>query len=306
MIPFFSIIIPTYNRASFIAKTIDSVIQQSYTDWELIIIDDGSTDDTKDIVEGFKEGRISYIWQENQERSAARNKGINASKGEWICFLDSDDLYKKNHLETFYNCINTDNNNEPKMYLTRTEILNNGITNIHPSIDNNSPNVLKEIWNKFILMNNVCVHTSILQNNKFDVKFNLWEDTHLWLRIASQYKVHQLETITTIQIVHEESSVQELFNNVNIENSSKEIEAINDLFDQHNHIISKYLTDKDKREYISRKYNMYLYLSRQKKLLLTSLQIWTKAFLNSPSFYLIAEFPKIFINSMGIGVYAKK
>ena len=192
------------------------------------------------------------------------------------------------------------------MYLTRSEILNNGITNIHPSIDNNSPNVLKEIWNKFILMNNVCVHTSILQNNKFDVKFNLWEDTHLWLRIASQYKVHQLETITTIQIVHEESSVQELFNNVNIENSSKEIEAINDLFDQHNHIISKYLTDKDKREYISRKYNMYLYLSRQKKLLLTSLQIWTKAFLNSPSFYLIAEFPKIFINSMGIGVYAKK
>jgi glycosyltransferase involved in cell wall biosynthesis len=89
--PFFSIILPTYNRASFISKAIESVIDQLYNKWELIILDDGSTDNTKEIVLSFNDDRIRYIYQENKERSAARNNGIRNAKGEYICFLDSDD-----------------------------------------------------------------------------------------------------------------------------------------------------------------------------------------------------------------------
>ncbi len=96
--PFFSIIIPTYNRAYCIGNAIQSVVDQIFTDWELIIIDDGSTDNTKSVVESFNDERINYYWQENQERSAARNNGIKMSKGEWICFQDSDDEYLNNHL----------------------------------------------------------------------------------------------------------------------------------------------------------------------------------------------------------------
>ena len=99
----FSIIIPTYNREKFLPKAIESVINQSHNNWELIIVDDGSTDNTKSLIEDYqkKENRIKYIFQENSERSVARNNGIKNAKGDWICFLDSDDLYHETHLEVF-------------------------------------------------------------------------------------------------------------------------------------------------------------------------------------------------------------
>lgn len=86
----FSVIIPTYNRASMLPKAIESVLAQTYPNWELIIVDDGSTDNTKELVANFieKDGRIKYIYQENAERSAARNNGIKNAKGEYICFLE--------------------------------------------------------------------------------------------------------------------------------------------------------------------------------------------------------------------------
>ena len=94
---------PTYNRSELISRAIDSVINQSYENWELIIIDDGSTDNTYETVNKFilSEKRIKYFFQKNQERSAARNNGIRNSNGNWICFLDSDDIFHKTHLEKF-------------------------------------------------------------------------------------------------------------------------------------------------------------------------------------------------------------
>src|ERR1051325_3991500 len=85
--PFFSVIIPTYNRADFIRKPIDSVLAQKFSSWELIIVDDGSTDNTGQVVKSFTDSRIHYVYQSNQERSAARNTGIKNSKGQYICFL---------------------------------------------------------------------------------------------------------------------------------------------------------------------------------------------------------------------------
>ena len=104
MRPFFSIIIPTYNRGHVLGKTIQSVINQNFNDWELIVVDDGSTDNTKNIINDFSknDSRIRYIYQDNQERSAARNNGIENSNGKYICFLDSDDEYLQHHLSTFY------------------------------------------------------------------------------------------------------------------------------------------------------------------------------------------------------------
>ena len=88
---FFSVIIPTYNRAGLIGKAIDSVLAQTFADWELLIIDDGSTDNTRQIVEAYTDRRVKYIYQENAERSAARNNGVAQAAGKYICFLDSDD-----------------------------------------------------------------------------------------------------------------------------------------------------------------------------------------------------------------------
>ena len=95
----FSIIIPTYNREKFIVKTIQSVLSQTYTNFELIIVDDGSTDNTEKFVRNVKDNRIKFFKKENKERGAARNYGTNKAKGDYITFLDSDDLLYSKYLE---------------------------------------------------------------------------------------------------------------------------------------------------------------------------------------------------------------
>src|SRR5438874_5127 len=93
----FSVIIPTYNRASFVTKAVDSVLRQTFTDYEIIVVDDGSTDTTTQALEQY--GRaITIIHQLNNGVSAARNAGIRRATGRWIAFLDSDDEWKENYL----------------------------------------------------------------------------------------------------------------------------------------------------------------------------------------------------------------
>lgn len=95
-----SIITPTYNCGCFIAETIDSVLAQTYANWELLIVDDCSTDNTKEIVAGYNDPRISYHCLLNNSGAAvARNVGLKMAKGRWIAFLDSDDLWLPQKLE---------------------------------------------------------------------------------------------------------------------------------------------------------------------------------------------------------------
>ena len=97
-----SVIIPTYNRASLIAKTMDSVLAQTCTDYEVIIIDDGSHDNTAEVLHPYltsHRGRIHYHWQENQGKSVALNRALAQARGEFIAFLDSDDLWHPEKLE---------------------------------------------------------------------------------------------------------------------------------------------------------------------------------------------------------------
>lgn len=89
--PLTTIIIPTYNRSGFITKAVESCINQTYDNIEIIIIDDGSTDDTKEVINDMDYGIIEYIWQANAGVSAARNTGIKNSSGDFVLFLDSDD-----------------------------------------------------------------------------------------------------------------------------------------------------------------------------------------------------------------------
>jgi len=96
-----SVIMPVFNAGQFIAEAVDSVIKQTFNRWELIIVNDGSTDDTRSIAEKYvaADARIKLITQENKKLSAARNTGITAAKGEWIAFLDADDFWVPEKLE---------------------------------------------------------------------------------------------------------------------------------------------------------------------------------------------------------------
>ena len=92
--PFFSVIIPTYNCAKKLSWTLDSVTSQSFRDFEVLVMDDGSTDNTKVVVESFHDPRIHYAWAPNSGGPATpRNRGIKAASADWICFLDADDIW---------------------------------------------------------------------------------------------------------------------------------------------------------------------------------------------------------------------
>jgi len=97
--PKVSVIIPTYNYGQYIDKSIDSVLSQTYTDFEIIVIDDGSTDNTRTIVETKYRDKVKYIYQENRGAPAARNQGLREAKGDFIVFLDADDWFAPENLE---------------------------------------------------------------------------------------------------------------------------------------------------------------------------------------------------------------
>lgn len=99
MNPKVSVVIPTYNRATKVPKAIESVLAQTFKDVEVIVVDDGSSDDTQKVLTGAFGHRIRYCPQTNQGASIARNKGIEQARGEWIAFLDSDDHWEEDKLE---------------------------------------------------------------------------------------------------------------------------------------------------------------------------------------------------------------
>ena len=92
-----SVIIPTYNRAQVVGEAIDSVLSQTYNDLELIVVDDGSQDETRSVVSSYN-SQVTYLHQEHQGVSAARNRGIELARGKYLSFLDSDDLWLKEKL----------------------------------------------------------------------------------------------------------------------------------------------------------------------------------------------------------------
>jgi len=209
MSPFFSIIIPTYNRGSMLPKAIESVLNQDCNDWELIVVDDGSTDSTKNIIENLCENdhRIKYVYQDNQERSAARNKGIENSIGKYVCFLDSDDEYLPFHLATFQKEIK--NKNLPKaLFFSSLIIFKNGIDIGHPiGILNNNDSIFDYLFTEGIYPCRVCIERSIFDKFKFRLDSVLVEDTILWLEIASKYPIFQIQEKTVLYYQHEENSV---------------------------------------------------------------------------------------------------
>jgi glycosyltransferase involved in cell wall biosynthesis len=202
--PFFSIVVPTYNREKMIGKCIESVIAQEFADWELVIVDDGSKDATEAVVKSYREPRIKYIYQDNAERSAARNNGIEHALGEYITFLDSDDYYLPQRLRLMHEFISKEAlvsmyfTGISKIYVNEPE----NIEQLEVKLDR-SKGLLYGICKAVIGTVQVCVHSSILQKYKFDTRISVGEDNELWLRIAQEFPViHMPEQLTIMVVEH--------------------------------------------------------------------------------------------------------
>ncbi|WP_294876642.1 glycosyltransferase family 2 protein [Sulfurospirillum sp. SCADC] len=176
-----SIIIPCYNSEFTILRTLESVINQTYQHYEIIIIDDGSVDQTRSVVEEFFEGQkqsYQYLYQENTGPSAARNKGIKNSKGEYIAFLDADDVWHPEKLELCLKVFET----QPIGVLGHTYSLSDNFGRRYYG------ETIEKISSLNLLLKNFAVTPSIIVKREamqlFDETMKYAEDHELWLRIS--------------------------------------------------------------------------------------------------------------------------
>ncbi len=201
----FSVIIPAYNAESFIQSSIDSVLSQTRDDYEIVVVDDGSNDHTAEIIKSIDDFRIRYIYQENKGVSAARNTGIRNAKGEYICFLDADDLWKPHHLEVIYEMIEAFPDCD--VYITGHELrLHNG-KSINKSCGVDGPtqinNAYKHIWNfgYFFHTNSIACRTSVFDEvGLFEIGVKNCEDDDMWYRLFAYYSVAVSNVVTTVYI----------------------------------------------------------------------------------------------------------
>mgnify|MGYP001292544953 FL=1 len=204
----FSVIIPSYNRADFIAKTIQSVLNQTCSNFELIIVDDGSTDSTEKTIFSFKDPRIKYFKKENAERGAARNFGVSKAKGDYITFLDSDDLLYSTYLEEANLFIAS--NNEINIFHQLFEVRNNSDKLIQ-SADYSNSNVFKSLITKgnFMACQGMFLKADFAKSNLFieDRSLAGSEDYELWLRISTTTNIVINPVVTSALVQHPERSV---------------------------------------------------------------------------------------------------
>ncbi len=187
-----SAIIPTFNRANFILKAINSVQVQTYKVDEIIIVDDGSTDDTKIILNNFK--NIKVIRTKNKGVSHARNIGIKEAKNEWIAFLDSDDEWQKDKIEKQIDF----HLQNPKILFSHSEekwIRRGKEINYPTSLKKPSGECfLQNISTCKIAASSVVIHKSIFEDvGYFDEELKVCEDFDMWLRVSLKYKIGLLK-----------------------------------------------------------------------------------------------------------------
>lgn len=187
--PKVSIIMPTYNRGWIIKRAIESILRQNFSDYEVIIVDDGSNDNTESVVSTFKDSRIRFERIEHKGVAGARNRGVSLAKGDYICYLDTDNLWHPNFLEVMTNQLTNpyvlaycDEN----MLLLDSKNLDANI--IGRKVRNVDYNPVKLMQTNYIDINSV-IHTKTLFKTigLFDEELTAYEDWDFFARTAIKY-----------------------------------------------------------------------------------------------------------------------
>jgi glycosyltransferase involved in cell wall biosynthesis len=195
----FSIIIPTYNRKEFLLQAIHSCLNQSYENFEVIIIDDGSTDGTAGVMEDINDRRVKYIYTTNVERGAARNIGIRQAQGDYITFLDSDDIYYKGYLESAKDFILL--HQFPKFFHQAFEFVNQE----GEVIERYKPFKAEDLLvGNYLACMGVFIHASVAKENLFNENRVLAgsEDYELWLRIYAKHGILISPKVSSAMVSH--------------------------------------------------------------------------------------------------------
>jgi GT2 family glycosyltransferase len=213
--PSISVVIPTYNRSAFLATAVASIRTQTYPCAEIIIVDDGSTDDTAQVTAALGAG-IRYVRQANAGPAAARNRGIREARGDWVAFLDTDDRWLPEKLCKQVEIVRRD----PSITLVSADMAiedddgvcwmtsnfaHRGLQSMFADLDGgpvpNAPALLLKI--NYINTSTVLARRDVLlKMNGFDERLRFGEDLELWLRIAAMHPVACVPSVQEIRVEH--------------------------------------------------------------------------------------------------------
>ncbi len=207
--PYFSIVIPTFKRAHSIRKALESLLLQTFQDFEVIIVDDASPDDTEKIVKTISDQRIKYIKNEtNQERCVSRNIGIEAASGTYVCFLDSDDYHLPYHLQLLYELIQQKIEPVAFFFTNAWDETEDGVRSerLCPDFINESQKSFEYFLKYTVNPQRWCVHRDIFKKVQFDPEVIICEDMDTSLRIVNAgFPVFQLNERTTVYVAAADS-----------------------------------------------------------------------------------------------------
>ncbi|MFN3969591.1 glycosyltransferase family 2 protein [Flavobacterium sp.] len=214
--PYFSIVIPVFNKEKFVANTLKSVLSQTFSDYEIIIVNDGSTDNSEAVIKTFTDERVQYFNKENEGVAVARNFGIDKAKSDFFCFLDADDFWHPAFLETMHTY--SQKFPEQKVFACAIEVETQNKT--FPANYSIAKNEASEIVDFFdasqkecaLWTSSVVIHKSVFETvGNFDTKIKKGEDTELWIRIGLQFPVVFIWEILA-RYVYDRSSVSRNLN----------------------------------------------------------------------------------------------
>jgi glycosyltransferase involved in cell wall biosynthesis len=184
-----SVVIPTYNREKVISTALESVLAQTYTDYEIIVLDDGSTDNTRDLIRSYADRQVRYFYQDNKGIAGARNAGIRACSGAYIAFLDSDDYWLPGKLEQQMALFGRHPEYGPVASCCASVRYDGSFRATNRS--GTSGRVLRELFKKNYIRTSAAVVTRQCLDTVglFDESLKECEEYDLWLRIAAEYPI---------------------------------------------------------------------------------------------------------------------
>lgn len=219
--PFFSVVIPLYNKGPYIARSLSSVWAQTFQDFEVVVVDDGSTDGGAAVVESCRDTRLRLLRQPNSGVSAARNRGIAEARGRWIAFLDADDEYRPEFLQRVWACAN-EFPQAGAIYARAAWM--KGSVQVNLPADRVTVPTLLEDYLHFVAFEKgyeihssaVCVRTDVFERSgTFPVGIRVGEDSDTWLRVAWTTPIAYLPEI--LATYHMEAGASEWENNRDVE-----------------------------------------------------------------------------------------
>ncbi|WP_137652106.1 glycosyltransferase family 2 protein, partial [Bifidobacterium moukalabense] len=213
--PKVSVVIPTFNRADTIGDSIKSVLEQTFKDFEVVVVDDGSTDNTESIIASLGDSRIKYVMQDNAGACAARNNGIRHAHGEYIAFQDSDDHWMPRKLEKQLQNINLYNS---KIDICKMHSVGLPEDEYEPCRQAIKANFSYEylLGRNFVSTQMILARHELFEDNLFDVKIPRFQDWDLMLRLLRDHKLSYTDEVLVERYISADSISQ---------NVSKALEA---------------------------------------------------------------------------------